>query len=75
MASAAAPRPGPDGYATSPEIGPIPAITVPRSPPQTTAGALVQRAVAGVTSLARGWAAVLRQRLSIGHRRSPMSRL
>jgi hypothetical protein len=66
MASGAAPELEPDEFAVSPDIGPLPAIYVPRSPGQATAGALLRRAVAGARRLVRGWAAGLRHRVSIG---------
>jgi hypothetical protein len=46
LASGAAHELRPDGFAVSPEIGPVPAIYVPRSPGQISAGALIERAVA-----------------------------
>src|SRR5262249_58181902 len=49
-----------------PAIGPVPAIYVPRSPGQISAGALIRRAVAGAGRLARDWAIGLRQRVPIG---------
>ena len=66
MGSRAAPEPQPDGFAVSPDIGPLPAIYVPRSPEQAPAGALLWRTVAGAGRLARCWAAGFRHRVSIG---------
>jgi glycine cleavage system H protein len=67
MASvAAAPEPQPDGFAVSPEIGPVPAIYVPRSPGQASVRAVVRRAEARARRLARGWAGGLHQRVSMG---------
>jgi glycine cleavage system H protein len=66
LASGAAHELRQDGFAVSPEIGPVPAIYVPRSPGQISAGALVQRAVAWAGRLARGGAVGLRQRVSMG---------
>lgn len=66
MASGATPELRSGGFAVSPEIGPVPPIYVPRSPGQTSARALVQRAVAEAGRLARRWAAGLPQRLSMG---------
>jgi len=58
----------PDEFAVSPGLGPVPAIYVSRSPGQASVRALAQRAIAGAGRLARGWAAGLRQRVSMGGR-------
>jgi hypothetical protein len=65
-ASGAAPRSRQDGVAVRPDLGLIPAIYVPRSPGQTIARTLVQRAGAGARRLVCGWAAGLRRRVPIG---------
>jgi hypothetical protein len=65
-ASGAAPGFRQDGVAVHPDLGLIPAIYVPRSPGQTIARTLVQRAGAGARRLVCGWAAGLRRRVPIG---------
>jgi hypothetical protein len=64
MAAAAAPTSQPGGFAVSPDIGPVPAIYVPRPPGEISAKALVQHAVAGVARLVRGWAPGWREHIS-----------
>ena len=62
MASGAAPEVQPDGFAVSADIGPVPAIYVPRSPVQATARAPLWRTVARTRRRARGWAALWSRR-------------
>jgi glycine cleavage system H protein len=65
-ASGAAPELPRGGFAVSADIGPVPAIYVPRSPEQATARAPLWRTAARTGRLARGWAAGLRHRVSRG---------
>jgi glycine cleavage system H protein len=62
--SATAPASQPDGFAVSPNVGPVPAIYVPRSG-QTATTALVQRTAAAVARLAHGWTAIRPQHRSM----------
>ena len=61
-ASAAVPNSRQDVFGVSPNLGPIPAIYVPRSSGRATGMAFARRAMARAGRLARSWAASLRHR-------------
>ena len=56
MPSAEAPRPGPDVFAVSPAIGPLPAIYASSSPSQATVPGLLRHATVRPARRAGGWA-------------------